>query len=1155
MSLRITDIDSDILLSVVEHVFLPPELPQEAPTEDDERSTNAALCNFLIQAARTFSPGLSPVQQSLWTRMTKMMETIYRTARAPLVEADLVGVLSDLTVGGALEFAHAVAPSFTFILDVFAMHVRAQNAGVVVRMFIDHIRFEMFEVSPQASVVMSTTGKLLCSYPGPAVQVSREVFSNKHFLQELSSFLIQMDVDILDSAATTFKAGSTVREVRESAHPKYISELLVGILRGFGQPASVDRITKRIADEVLWEDAYKPWRRSPLWLVIRVALQTSLDGNMYKSFMLTFYAYILDICIQKSFPSETLYFMRVKMARRLSKLGPTVSDLIYQAVYSAAKNAEALLQKRWTSFQKSQSVSMAWLPQELDVSDVAITLNNSRPHLIDALHSTSHSYSSEPFIPSDSLRLTDMSNFGFLSGGLLTAVVKDGQHIALADFELTVERNLDHWVDTHQHDDNAPDVVASCIEQYYASAMEIYGSDPEDNSVMILTIMDLWTALDKLTTEQCPLLRSYSPENPRDFLHPLLLHRSGSLQRAMHIEEYILRRHQEAFYQTSIFSDKATESSFAVQYFRTSQRLQQIKVEITQHAQEERNQKHAELDSLNEQWKSLMNKAADMIHLGEDGSGKTHRKIWCQKCQTEKAANELNISVHEWPLPRATLQAQLVIFELSPPRAFSTWRGITYKILCDIGMPDASDSVDQPKLLLDAFSALQHWIVCHPYHRITIGSTTKSFCQTHYEIIQIPVDESDVLVNNGLSFKLFDREAESWAARPFFGSTIAHLCTPLIPVSSPYENIHSFVAGTRHTPNEVIAAQADCPTELSPHEYMAFCGLRSGPRLQWLSIARELSSPSLSFRREEVHTLITQAAWQLGPLSDGVREWHIDLEIASFGWTLLHELECLLGRIEANWLEEVTIRTIGMLNPSLLYMPPFDQRFVALLTSRLLSSARDSGVCQRAYKLLQRSRNVAYKWINELGSKLDVTEDETSRTSLRQRRCTLAATCFSTYDVSLEHVPRILSSDDDIATAVHCAIIVHDNASSMLEDDPSHHLVRLHNRHFRLLHFLEPRLRALVLSNPSGFDQGLVSLWPRFRRQTSSNWTVLPGLNRQWICCLAEGGQEVHYDLLLGQLLIGGKPLGILPQEIMEHSTYAIILGRVGVIVILIHGC
>ncbi|KAH9056708.1 hypothetical protein EDB87DRAFT_1824048 [Lactarius vividus] len=40
-----------------------------------------------------------------------------------------------------------------------------------------------------------------------------------------------------------------------------------------------------------------------------------------------------------------------------------------------------------------------------------------------------------------------------------------------------------------------------------------------------------------------------------------------------------------------------------------------------------------------------------------------------------------------------------------------------------------------------------------------------------------------------------------------------------------------------------------------------------------------------------------------------------------------------------------------------------------------------------------------------------------------------------------------------------------------------------------------------------------------------------------------EGGQEVHYNILTGNLLIGGKPLGRLPQQIIEHSTYRSILG------------
>src|SRR6266404_8785599 len=252
------------------------------------------------------------------------------------------------------------------------MHVRAQNAAVVVRILVDHVRFEIFEVSPSASSVKSTDGKLLCSYPGPAIQISSDIFSSQCFLGELASFLIQMDVDVLDSTDR-----DEDEDEDKSAHPRYISELLVGILRGFGQPASVDRITKRIGDEVrrpgvnalgprqcgqsrrshsrAWVEAYraKPWRRSPLWLVIRVALQTSLGADMYKPFILFFHAHLLQICIQKVFPSEILFLMRVKMARRLSKLSPSVSDNVYQTVHSAAKETEELVQNRWLRFQQS----------------------------------------------------------------------------------------------------------------------------------------------------------------------------------------------------------------------------------------------------------------------------------------------------------------------------------------------------------------------------------------------------------------------------------------------------------------------------------------------------------------------------------------------------------------------------------------------------------------------------------------------------------------------------------------------------------------------------------------------------------------------------------------------------------------------------------
>ena len=798
------------------------------------------------------------------------------------------------------------------------MHIRSQNAAVVVRRLAlaNFVQFEVFEVLPPPSAVMSAEGKLLCSYPGPAIQVPIDTFNNESFLLELSSFLVQMDVDLLDSAPTTSKAGSVVHEVRESAHPRYISQLLVGILRGFGQPAVVDRITKRVADEVLWEDAYTPWRRSPLWLILRISLQTSLRvSNMYKTFMLFFHSHLLQKSLGQNFPSELLYAMTAKVARRLSKLRLAVPHHVYDFVHNTAKATEVLLQRRWTDFQAVASLSLPWLPEILKSdADVAISLNAASGKLEEMINSTLWTPSQIRFAPPDTRRLDNTSDFKqFTEDRLTKAIAKDGR-LALADFELSVEKYLESWTKASLHCDESPGVIASCIEQYLSGAKDLYGTNVEDNSIMILTILDLWVAMDMFAIQLCPLLNQYSPEISARFLHPLLLHRSDSLKRALFIEEYMCRRHEEALNVAHIFSNNVSELSFSVQYFRTSDSLQHLYDDINTRAHDERARKRAELANLNQQSHSLSREASTLDHEKiKDNLGNEIHSGQCKKCKLERQSKSLSIHAHEWPLPSSTLQAQQAVFELSPPPAFSIWRDTTYLVLRDLGLSEVTSSLDRPKLLLHAFSGLSPWVAKRQLRsRITVGSMTKSFFDnTHYRTVKIPAEESSVLLNNGLSLRLFDRVRESWAVTSFSESSVEGLCTPPVPTSSPYGPLHFAVSGTHHSSNEIISDQANCPKEISIHEFIAYSGLRGGPRLQWMNIARELASPYLSFRREEVHVLITQAAWQLGPLLDGVRDWHVDLGISNFGKTLLRELDSLIGKIAANWLEEVTVRTIG----------------------------------------------------------------------------------------------------------------------------------------------------------------------------------------------------------------------------------------------------
>ena len=173
---------------------------------------------------------------------------------------------------------------------------------------------------------MATKGRLRRYFPGPAIALDHERMAEPSFRESLAELLARLDMDTpIESVPIVSKARSRTTEIRDTVHPKFVTEMLTGILRGVGQPADISRIYKRTRDEVLWKDALKPWRRSSLWLLLRVALQTSLavgqeDHGPYKSFMVYFMARILKRALQAAVPSDTLFVMATKISRRALKL-------------------------------------------------------------------------------------------------------------------------------------------------------------------------------------------------------------------------------------------------------------------------------------------------------------------------------------------------------------------------------------------------------------------------------------------------------------------------------------------------------------------------------------------------------------------------------------------------------------------------------------------------------------------------------------------------------------------------------------------------------------------------------------------------------------------------------------------------------------------
>ncbi|OJA12483.1 hypothetical protein AZE42_08793, partial [Rhizopogon vesiculosus] len=439
--------------------------------------------------------------------------------------------------------------------DVLVYIIRAQNAGVVMRKLESETIFESFEISPDPAAVMGAKGKLICSYPGPAIAVPNTIVADPTFPPELANFLVHMNQDVLDAAATRTKANSTVLEERDTTHPRYITELLTGILRGLGSIADVPRIRKRIGDDVLWDRAKLPWRRSPLWLVIRVALQTTLERSalagrtMYKSFILFFMTRLTRLAINHDLSNEILHFMSAKIARRLFKLGSSASPELSHMVNEVTGEVRDILEARWESVENAQEASPHWDPKALRVlKDTHLSLNNSREYIRQALCNQHSSPPSTSFKPSHHMRGT-IDDFLDTNASFLAAAHTAEPSLALADFETVIRLGIDDWVArvSSQTAETACISIEACACAYSSRALKSYEGNPENLSIMLITLFELWVAMDKIVVEQIPLMADYSPEIPLALLERLLIRKSSALDRVKRLHAHLKARHHSTF--------------------------------------------------------------------------------------------------------------------------------------------------------------------------------------------------------------------------------------------------------------------------------------------------------------------------------------------------------------------------------------------------------------------------------------------------------------------------------------------------------------------------------------------------------------------------------------------------------------------------------
>ena len=954
------------------------------------------------------------------------------------------------------------------------------------------------------------------------------------FLARFADFLEKMKRETLAAAAATAKkAGEKLSEERETAHPKFITELLTGILRAVGQVASVERFIKRVGDEVLWDNAKIPWRRSPLWLVIRVSLQMVLGVREYKSFMVYFMARILNQATRKSIEGHRLFVMNSKVSRRVHKLQDRLPGFVLDKAQAVGNRAHSQIEADWLRTQCSVPTPH-WNPRSLKYeNDTIIKMPRTRAYILALQNFKFERLKRESFVPKELARQR------WTPGGIprLPNVgdTEERTDIMLADFETWVADNLETWTGRFTSTNTrASKDIGHAIESYIATAKPAYHGNPEKNSIMILITMELWMALDRLAVLCCPLLAEYPPEFNESFLSALLLPHAQQRTRLSRIEDYIKKRRSGALPNSvSVFSRAITNATFSVRYFGTSHSLHMLRADIEEAALAAQARKKAELVVMKKEYDRLQAVAESLPHdlFTHWSEGWTRHDRNCHRCGVAKQAANMKIEVYEWPLPEDPLAEAAVLFELRCPTAFAIWRETTFRILTNLcSATSAPPSQTKCYDTCATYSGLRNYFETGPdagVYKINYTSSAKSFLCTHYRYTPLPTTASAICLKNPLRFALHDTRSGIWTADRLPDMDVRHLCTFQLP-SGPYHNLQYTLKNTSHTANAVLARQSECPPELQFHEYIAFGLLRSGRRLQWLNMLREIRCRTLTFSAEAVSLLYLQAAWQVGPPGDNAdeRESHVEPGQEEFAKEMMRELNAMLRGVEANWQEVVAIQTM------------------TALAGQILARTKNTETRASAVDFFRAARRVCLKWARELAEKLPECGQGEAR-EFQMRVVQMAATCRMTFDVEECWLESVLRAGEDVSVLVECATMIRDNAHAVGKATTTVTNAIL-ERDRRTAYAVEQRLRDLITSSHLGLN--LKPVWSAY--EPGDCWTAMESPNERWVFTTTKGSeinksQKVHYNLISGELLVEGLPIGRLPVTYTTHPTYHELLGEV----------
>ena len=491
---------------------------------------------------------------------------------------------------------------------------------------------------------------------------------------------------------------------------------------------------------------------------------------------------------------------------------------------------------------------------------------------------------------------------------------------------------------------------------------------------MILTALKFLMIMDKKATSKFSLLLRFHSGIHIQIIENLLLPSRGQLRLAQKIEEYFRSRNNNSQFPSLIDEGQISPNSFSVLFAQRNVEMQQLKAKIIEESKGIEATKRKEVQILREKLNQMI-KERDEMECKAHLRPKQHF-LYCTRCELTRTIEASTVSIYERPLSAEECARDAVVFEMLIPDEIAALRDALYYFnehICS-SFQATQEAVPVPGLWKNVGEISKHF--CGKQEFVKLGSTSCLFSQTLGKMNPLLYVDDAFIVDNAYNCKfVFSGKIMLYSKN---GAKIKEFCTFLVDQNSPYSSLQLAVESTKHSENQGIAKQIDCPKELTLMEYKEFAKLRSGHRLQIRNIFRALEQRTLSLKSESVFNLLCQSLWEAGPPlenqrqfgeCDWLRESNCDFFDSAFAREMLLLLEKIAERHSRNWVEHYTLLS------------------VIIIVQQILVVNIDESIRNKAMEILERCTMIGLDWCEQIEDKLankaQISDDEAEKLRIK----------------------------------------------------------------------------------------------------------------------------------------------------------------------------